>query len=447
MKKVTLLATVAVIAAVTSLAADAPELVVHEWGTFTCLQDENGRAIGGINTDDEPVPDFVHDLTPNLLMPVAPEAPPPVSKGIPRCHVDVTMRLETPVIYFHPRDGFDRQFNVSVSFRRGWLTQFYPDAAIHAFGIKEGHVGSLLLGNSSLGWGPISLNRSDEGPATSAPVWTAPRAVQAATIETKGEHEKYLFYRGVAHLDSPVTITRLGPELTYVKATKDNGEQSARDIREFWQLDVRPNGDAAFRVVQPFEQGPALVAKSPVDFKPEEYGADKISELRDKMRAALIDDGLFEDEAEALLNTWQVSYFKSPGMRVFFLVPQVWTDEVMPLRVSAPLRTAPISAEIKRVMVGRIEIVTPEQRALLARIAHSSSTVSASPKAESADAREARWQNDYAVYLRLGRFRNALVLDEQKQRPALDLGEFINRFLLQAYVPPPESRRWSTWTR
>ena len=98
-------------------------------------------------------------------------------------------------------------------------------------------------------------------------------------------------------------------------------------------------------------------------------------------------------------------------------------------------------------MVGRIEIVTPEQRALLARIAHSSSTVSASPKAESADAREARWQDDYAMYLRLGRFRNALVLDEQKQRPALDLGEFINRFLLQAYVPPPESRRWSTWTR
>ena len=36
--------------------AAAPSgIVVHEWGTFTSLQDELGRAIGGINTDDEPV--------------------------------------------------------------------------------------------------------------------------------------------------------------------------------------------------------------------------------------------------------------------------------------------------------------------------------------------------------------------------------------------------------
>ena len=37
---------------------------IHEWGTFTSLQDEFGRAIGGINTDDEPVPDFVHSYFP-----------------------------------------------------------------------------------------------------------------------------------------------------------------------------------------------------------------------------------------------------------------------------------------------------------------------------------------------------------------------------------------------
>jgi hypothetical protein len=39
--------------------AGEPQLKVHEWGTFTSLQDERGTAIGGINTDDEPVPLFV----------------------------------------------------------------------------------------------------------------------------------------------------------------------------------------------------------------------------------------------------------------------------------------------------------------------------------------------------------------------------------------------------
>ena len=74
----------------------------HEWGTFTSLQNERGEAIGGINTDDEPVPDFVHRLGYNLLLRPT-EMPAIFFKGvIRRCHPDVTMRLETPVLYFHP---------------------------------------------------------------------------------------------------------------------------------------------------------------------------------------------------------------------------------------------------------------------------------------------------------------------------------------------------------
>src|SRR6266576_171471 len=54
------------------------QLIVHEWGTFTSLQDENGRAIGGINSDDEPVPKFVHDL--NRLLILKPDRSPPLAQ-------------------------------------------------------------------------------------------------------------------------------------------------------------------------------------------------------------------------------------------------------------------------------------------------------------------------------------------------------------------------------
>src|SRR5262245_19600314 len=42
-------------------------LLVHEWGTFTSLQDEQGSELSGINTDDEPLPKFVHDFNPFLV--------------------------------------------------------------------------------------------------------------------------------------------------------------------------------------------------------------------------------------------------------------------------------------------------------------------------------------------------------------------------------------------
>src|SRR5687768_1169665 len=109
-------------------AAAGDRLVVHEWGTFTSLQDEQGRELSGINIDDEPVPDFVHNLNPFLLSrPVLSSLHWQYrSKGAPRHHPRVTMRLETPVLYFYPPEGQREplRLDVSVRFQGGWLTEF-----------------------------------------------------------------------------------------------------------------------------------------------------------------------------------------------------------------------------------------------------------------------------------------------------------------------------------
>src|SRR5438046_8659559 len=84
-----------------SARAGEPKWTIHEWGTFTSLQNEAGDAIGGINTDDEPVPKFVHQLAYFLLLQPT-EMPYSFCQGAPACHPDVTMRLENAVIYFHP---------------------------------------------------------------------------------------------------------------------------------------------------------------------------------------------------------------------------------------------------------------------------------------------------------------------------------------------------------
>src|SRR5204863_2043396 len=98
-------------------------------------------------------------------------------------------------------------------------------------------------------------------------------------------------------------------------------------------------------------------------FEAGDFNSSNLENLKTSLQTALIADGLFADEAQALLNTWELSYFKSPGLRVFFLVPRAWTDFYLPLDIS-------LSADIKRVMVGRIELVSSEQRDKLMEISH-----------------------------------------------------------------------------
>src|SRR5262245_13891593 len=122
-----------------SLPAD--ELIVHEWGTFTSLQDEQGTDLAGVNTDDEPVPTFVHNLNPFVLDKTVLASPHWIyrQKGAPRLHPYVTMRLEPPVIYFSPPPSWHgpKSLDVSVHFRGGWLTEFYPAAKANTPGLSK----------------------------------------------------------------------------------------------------------------------------------------------------------------------------------------------------------------------------------------------------------------------------------------------------------------------
>src|SRR5712692_10394051 len=155
-----------------------PKWIIHEWGTFTSLQDEAGEAIGGINTDDEPVPPFVHRLADFLLLSPT-EVPPIFFQGAPRCHPDVTMRLETPVLYFHPPQAQPTAQGVSVTatFRGGWLSEFYPNADANAPGVGSNTMvfGPLRSSTvSTLAWNNLEVGGAWSGPPTTQHVWTSP---------------------------------------------------------------------------------------------------------------------------------------------------------------------------------------------------------------------------------------------------------------------------------
>jgi len=156
------------------------------------------------------------------------------------------------------------------------------------------------------------------------------------------------------------------------------------------------------------------------------------------------------DEAQALLETWKLSYFRSTGLRLFFMVPRAWTDLYLPLHISTP-------AELTRVMVGRIELVTAMQREYLRQLAqiprdriHADAlalheryynlldnprSAAVASGAESLEAFGVEVPASYRLYLSLGRFRNALLLNQAREHPSPSLDQFIATYHLESYKP------------
>ena len=445
--------------------APAPKpLVVHEWGTFTSLQDEAGRAIGGINTDDEPVPQFVHHISEMLLL-TRSEVPPKYFQGTPACHPDVTMRLETPVLYFHPAPAQATLRGVSVSarFRGGWLTEFYPKAEAVAPGVMSdaADFGPLPASTvSRLTWNNLAVGRDADAsrswPVTTEHVWTAPRGVEAASVRTSdGESEKFLFYRGVAHIDAPLGVSqgRAGTLALRGQLPRAMAGQAPLTLKFLWLVDIAANGRLAFRTLPALrvDDTARTLSTVPGTFEPGDYDETNLEKLKSRMHAALVAEGLFADEAQALLDTWELSYFKSTGLRLFFMVPQAWTDHYLPLNISTP-------AAVTRVMVGRVELVTPLQRGYLRQLAQmSSQQINADAAAlyeryfhqlktnhpsaavargdESLAAFGVEVPHSYQLYLALGRFRNALLLQEARAHPSPTLQKFINVYHLEGFKP------------
>jgi len=453
-------------------AAQDGKWTIHEWGTFTSLQNESGEALGSINTDDEPVPEFVHRIGINLVQRSG-EMPNFFSKGIARCHPDVTMRLETPVIYFHPPASQTKAdaVSVSVKFRGGWLTEFYPNADPVAPGLiasKDPGAGQMSYYpfaalhsgmESKLEWDHLEIGGAPKNfPETKDHVWTSPRAVQTAPVLAKnGEGEKVIFYRGIAHIDAPLRIshdTNSG-ELLFRSHLPEVHAAKPLPVRAMWLVNIRKGGEVAFRTLSSIAlagNSKKILAHTSPEFASDDFSMHNLTRLRDSLRRALVADGLFADEAEGLLNTWEVSYFKSPGLRVFFLVPREWTDFYLPLETSLP-------ANINRVMVGRIELISPEQRKTLAQISdfsvskiqrdarwmaidfnlqpwnHSNETFQKLASGKKPLSSAISVPSTYQAYLNLGRFRNALILDEAKCHPTVGLTNFIATYGLQPFKP------------
>ena len=92
----------------------APQpLVVHEWGTFTSIAGPDGRAVEWLPLDrPTELPPFINHFGLTSI------------KG----SLPAKVRMETPVLYFYAPG--DTTVNVTVRFRQGLVTEWFPRAAV-----------------------------------------------------------------------------------------------------------------------------------------------------------------------------------------------------------------------------------------------------------------------------------------------------------------------------
>ena len=335
----------------------APAYTLHEWGTFTTVIGSDGTHLDGVHREDAPLPGFVYELD------APPKQDPQVrqmTKGLDysRSFAHVNVRLETPVIYFYTDEAFDAR--VEVGFENGTIGQWYPDRS----GGEARHPERLLdfaaprVG--SIRW-DVKVEPAGEDAsarvfrAGELPCWIYPRYPDSALVtNTAGETEKYLFYRGLGRMELPVTFTASDDEL---HAANRGPDQIAR-----WLVfDNDGRGGARWWTPQPLGAAGGSVS---VPLEETGYQTNWRAALYADGVAMLVAAGLFRKEADAMMQTWWASYFETPGLRVFWIVPRAKVDEVLPLSVSLQPQ------ELERVIVGRSEILRPDfERGLLSDFA------------------------------------------------------------------------------
>ncbi|MBK05105.1 MAG: hypothetical protein CL920_39575 [Deltaproteobacteria bacterium] len=322
---------------------------VHEWGTFTSTQGSDGKLLEGMHHEEERLPRFVHNL--------AGAGRGRITKGIPKTTppAKVTQRLETPVIYFYT--DRPRKVEVKVDFPKGVISEWYPDAA---------HYRSNL---SKPGWIPAKGSMTWKGEVKNGPasfpyvhptnIWTPSRHVpDAAPFHTTGrmayrrrrkQAERFIFYRGIGRFRSWVRVsTEKGKLWTLHNRSEDT-------IPSGIVLNVTSLG-GSWRAFGPIKGKSQLTVKAPGTAM---HRGMFLHQVKRALVKQLMRSGLTKDESWAMVHTWHSSYFKLPGKRVLYIVPRVWTDRLLPIKIT------PKPNKLVRTLVGRIEFLTPDDESSL----------------------------------------------------------------------------------
>ncbi|MCO5142877.1 MAG: hypothetical protein M9962_07295 [Oligoflexia bacterium] len=332
------------------------DYIAHEWGTFTSLVGSNGVTQHGMYHEDEVLPEFVHSFGETQPIPTAVElASSLIDTRLEPCRQKfcppyddffnqnvITQKMETPVIYFYGNDK--EKVTVDVHFPEGIITETYP-APVKTSPTRE-TIRQVKDGHSQFQVEILAETNGNLPYVDAGNIYGHARNVDSNLVKTNQEIEKFIFYRGIGRFQPKIDIT----------STKGNLKLQAQNYRSTPQ--------AAFLVhVNSLGQSKTIRLLNEISIYPERISAYELQLLKShaigmdakvaktSIVSALVDSGLKNDEAVAMLDTWEHGYLKVPGLRLLYILPRAEVDEVLPLEMN------PAPEKLVRSFVGRIEIL------------------------------------------------------------------------------------------
>jgi hypothetical protein len=333
-------------------------LTVHEWGTFLSVQGSDGVSLGGMVDSEEELPAFVRER----------------SLG-GRNRACYNTKVETPVTYFYT--DRPRVVKVRADMPRGTLTHWYPH--VHAFGPALTSKEKVTPGGSYLDWDafeliPAGYSRDAKGEPVPQPrevakdsTWQFVRQTDSALVKVANarkfgapfrEYEKFLFYRGVGAFELPLEVRQFGPRRdgTEDMVLRNRGQdplsavvavQVEKNTIRFAVLDGLAGGGSRTVLFDPGLTSRKAIWSAKMSLK------DGVPQVKEALVKVLVKEGLYLKEARAMVNNWEKSYFRTDGLRMLYPLPRSVADTTLPIRIS------PEPDQLIRVMVGRVEVLTP----------------------------------------------------------------------------------------
>jgi hypothetical protein len=165
------------------------------------------------------------------------------------------------------------------------------------------------------------------------------------------ETEKFIFYRGAGSFKTPLHVS---VNVNNEVVVRNSG---AEKLSHLILVSIH-HGQGAFALMDELPTDNPVFWMNLNASSSENWKYFPLPQFQDevggRLESALVSEGLFSDEAKAMVNTWKDSWLAEEGERVLYILPRTWTDEILPMTLS------PQPKNLVRVMVGRAEIITPE---------------------------------------------------------------------------------------